>query len=274
MLRVVTRRCATRIFGRSKSGAYKSSLKELPPKVVSFSGSGWLVGFHFGAAQTLLDRELITNSTIVAGASGGSLVAAALACDVDLNQAIELYRAEAAVMLRNGSWYRGGNTDMLYKVLRAFVPEDAAAICRDRLVVAVQEVSLTAPPEHIKDFTSKDDLIEALITSCHIPLYLDGRLTRQFRGQTRVDGGLKHMVPRLDVPLRNTITVCPLPTWVSNATGEHVDIGPYLVPGMVNDPEQLAMAFKPPNEEQLQRLCKQGSMAAEAYLQRMQAETA
>jgi hypothetical protein len=50
------------------------------------------------------------------GASGGSLAAAAVACNVDLAKAMALYRAESAVMLRDHSWYRGGSTDMLYKV--------------------------------------------------------------------------------------------------------------------------------------------------------------
>eukprot|EP00045_Choanoeca_perplexa_P003446 m.31197 g.31197 ORF g.31197 m.31197 type:complete len:292 (-) comp12045_c0_seq1:8-883(-) len=246
-----------------------TTAKTLPPKAISFSGCGWLVGFHFGVASVLKEKQLLTPTTIVAGASGGSLAAAAVACNVDLTETMALYRAESAIMLRSNAWRKGGCTDMLYKVLDAFLPDDCATVCEDRLRVAVQPVSPTAAPELIKKFADKADLTEALITSCHIPFYLDGNMTRQFRGETRIDGGLKELVPHLELPQHDVLAVCPLPTFVTRITGDHVDIGPHLVKDVAFNPmTSLAMVLKPPLDTQAERLHGHGRLATWSFLAR------
>lgn len=35
----------------------------------------------------------------------------------------------------------------------------------------------------VSDFTSKEDLVQAIATSCHIPAYNDGSFVKEFRGQ-------------------------------------------------------------------------------------------
>lgn len=47
----------------------------------------------------------------------------------------------------------------------------------------------------VSDFSDRDDLIEALMTSCHIPLWMDGRLTSSFRGSMHMDGGVTNFIP-------------------------------------------------------------------------------
>ena len=47
----------------------------------------------------------------------------------------------------------------------------------------------------ISEFSSRDDLVSALMTSCHIPLYMDGRMTSTFRGSMHVDGGVTNFIP-------------------------------------------------------------------------------
>eukprot|EP00983_Pelagomonas_calceolata_P094386 1157884-Pelagomonas_calceolata.AAC.16 len=37
----------------------------------------------------------------------------------------------------------------------------------------------------ISDYTSKEDLVQAIATSCHIPAYNDGSFVKEFRGQVR-----------------------------------------------------------------------------------------
>lgn len=54
---------------------------------VSFIGCSWLMIYHIGVSSTLLDAGVIKpGHTVVGGSSSGSLVAAALASGVDLNQ--------------------------------------------------------------------------------------------------------------------------------------------------------------------------------------------
>ena len=47
----------------------------------------------------------------------------------------------------------------------------------------------SSPPQ------AQDDLIAALLTSCHIPWWLDNKLTTQFRGMHHFDGGLTNFIP-------------------------------------------------------------------------------
>ena len=47
----------------------------------------------------------------------------------------------------------------------------------------------------VSDFSSREDLIEALLSSCHIPFWMTGRPTPRFRGGRAVDGGLLNFLP-------------------------------------------------------------------------------
>lgn len=47
----------------------------------------------------------------------------------------------------------------------------------------------------MSEFSSRDDLIAALLTSCHIPIYFTGAVVRNFRGALACDGGLANFLP-------------------------------------------------------------------------------
>jgi hypothetical protein len=59
---------------------------------VSFSGSGLLIPFHLGVANVLQEQKIIHERSKFAGASGGSIVAAALACGVSVGTAMQSCR--------------------------------------------------------------------------------------------------------------------------------------------------------------------------------------
>lgn len=63
---------------------------------------------------------------------------------------------------------------VLNAFLQTHLPEDAHERCNDRAYVAVTRVVPLARPVLVHRFTSRDDLIQALMTSCHIPFWLDG----------------------------------------------------------------------------------------------------
>ena len=72
-------------------------------------------------------------------------------------------------------------------------PEDVHVLASGRLNVSVVQCSTRKPflrSVYVNEFESKDDLIQALLTSSHVPLYMNTRVTSTFRGQTCVDGGL------------------------------------------------------------------------------------
>lgn len=59
-----------------------------PPFSISFSGSGFMVVYQFGATQCLLDLapEVIRAAPKVYGASAGSLAAAAVVCGANMGK--------------------------------------------------------------------------------------------------------------------------------------------------------------------------------------------
>jgi predicted acylesterase/phospholipase RssA len=50
-------------------------------------------------------------------------------------------------------------------------------------------------PELLSHYQGRDDLIAAVLTSSHIPWYLDGKVSRRFRGGECLDGGLTQFIP-------------------------------------------------------------------------------
>ncbi len=69
-------------------------------------------------------------------------------------------------------------TCLLQTVLHAFLqdhlPEDAHLRCKDQAYVAVTKITPIARPVLVSEFIDRPDLIQALMTSCHIPFWLDG----------------------------------------------------------------------------------------------------
>jgi hypothetical protein len=161
---------------------------------------------------------------------------------------------------------------LVRNVLDGLLPEDAHERCKHRLLVAVQPAeNLLAEPVLLDHFDSRQELVEALLASCHIPFYMDGQASRRFRNRPTVDGGLKRLVPRLKLHTGLTgpsvINVCPFPRLVTVATGDHVDIGPHLVEDIYYPlPTLLRLVFQPPEAKDIHRLFNCGRIAAWDYL--------
>lgn len=165
------RRCSSTVSHFSRNTVPGSTVRPSGTqclKAVSFSGCGWLVGFHLGAAGRLMHHGLLTASTpMLAGVSGGALVAGALATGVPLATLHRLYEEEGQAMLRSGGWRKGQLADMLRRLAHRLVPDNAVQLARGRLLVAVARPQLAMPPRKgliklglVSDFADKDDLIE------------------------------------------------------------------------------------------------------------------
>ena len=65
--------------------------------------------------------------------------------------------------------------------LRKHMPEDAHVLCSGHTWLGV--TMLSSGQKRVSEFASREDLIEALLTSCHIPGYSTGTMTTKFRGR-------------------------------------------------------------------------------------------
>jgi hypothetical protein len=129
----------------------------------------------------------------LAGASAGALIAAVANAGVPLPIVEEACVQLAADCLAHGTPGRLGPG--LRALLEKHLPPDAHLRCRGNTHVAVTKVVPVWRPEVVSDFESRADLIEALMASAHIPLYLDGRWATRFRGKLVIDGGATSFIP-------------------------------------------------------------------------------
>eukprot|EP00201_Polytomella_parva_P023768 CAMPEP_0175041228 /NCGR_PEP_ID=MMETSP0052_2-20121109/1789_1 /TAXON_ID=51329 ORGANISM="Polytomella parva, Strain SAG 63-3" /NCGR_SAMPLE_ID=MMETSP0052_2 /ASSEMBLY_ACC=CAM_ASM_000194 /LENGTH=233 /DNA_ID=CAMNT_0016303701 /DNA_START=443 /DNA_END=1144 /DNA_ORIENTATION=+ len=138
----------------------------------------------------LAERYDLTKVPMV-GASGGALAAVLAACCVSADTALQ--RAYD-ISSQNNIWDRpiaklGTFGALIEQWLNEILPDDAAERCRNRITVVVttfpnmSQVGLT-------DFVDKADLINCVMSSSHIPVCLDFKVTRSCRGMLCVDGSL------------------------------------------------------------------------------------
>ncbi|GBF88990.1 patatin-like phospholipase domain-containing protein [Raphidocelis subcapitata] len=158
-----------------------------------FSAGGLMFPYYVGVVSALEEMGVLRRPHQLAGASAGSLVAAAYNSGLDMRTVEESLVAFGEDCLRHGTRSRLG--PLLRDFLHAYLPPDAHERCAGNTHVAWTRVVPYWRPHLVSQFRSRDDLIEALLTSCHIPWYFDGRWMTKFRGHFAVDGGATNFIP-------------------------------------------------------------------------------
>eukprot|EP00197_Chlamydomonas_leiostraca_P004486 CAMPEP_0202860012 /NCGR_PEP_ID=MMETSP1391-20130828/1896_1 /ASSEMBLY_ACC=CAM_ASM_000867 /TAXON_ID=1034604 /ORGANISM="Chlamydomonas leiostraca, Strain SAG 11-49" /LENGTH=525 /DNA_ID=CAMNT_0049539131 /DNA_START=249 /DNA_END=1826 /DNA_ORIENTATION=+ len=194
-----------------KRDAVRSAL-EAGTLGLGFSAGGFLYCYHLGVLWELRRLGILPppghpQALKMAGASAGSLAIATYACGLDVDKATQALFAFAADCRSNGT--RGRLGGLLRDFLHAYLPPDAHERCRDLTYVAVTRVFPVWQPEAVHRFRDKDDLVSALITSCHIPFYANGEWMTRFRGRYYMDGGVASFIPSPPTP--TTVKVCCFP---------------------------------------------------------------
>ncbi|KAG7455914.1 hypothetical protein MATL_G00246170 [Megalops atlanticus] len=177
---------------------------------ISFAGCGFLGIYHIGVASCLLERApyLVKGATKIYGASAGALTASVLASGASIAKCCEdvIEVAKEARKRSLGPLHPSFN---LVKVLRTGLnrdlPDDAHVLASGRLCVSLTRVS-DGENVLVSEFSSKEELIQALVCSCFIPVYC-GLIPPSIKGVRYVDGGISDNLPQYE--LKNTITISP-----------------------------------------------------------------
>mmetsp|Transcript_21251 Transcript_21251/g.59861 ORF Transcript_21251/g.59861 Transcript_21251/m.59861 type:complete len:241 (+) Transcript_21251:80-802(+) len=224
---------------------------------VFLSGCSWQGVYHAGAAEALRGQGLEWHW--LGGASSGSLVAAALTSGlppVDVREAF----VRAAMEGRRGALGPVGRlSTILEAVLQDVLPADAHQRCSGRLEVSLCSVEgalgLGLRNHRLDAWASKDDLVECLLMSCHIPLVSDR--APYFRGMRCIDGGfLGHNGPGEGSQADLVIYHSP-------------DNHPKGMEGLVIHPRRGFTwwhALFPPDRELMEATFRRGTLDAEAWL--------
>ena len=179
------------------------------PKAIYFTGAGVYFFWQVGAAKYLL--ELGKVDAPIVGASAGSLTALMLLTGVDFDRAVEvaLTKAEEKSVFTKASGLRGELTGLLRDWMKAVLPEDIPTTVLEQLSIALTPPPTnpfkSEPPTLETGFTSREDVIEACLASCHIPWFSNGHPVETYRGVEYIDGSFWYFVTK------NRFTGLPLP---------------------------------------------------------------
>eukprot|EP00775_Hariotina_reticulata_P004212 gene4212-4461_t len=158
-----------------------------------FSAGGLIFPYYVGLVSSLVQCGVLSRPAQLAGSSAGSLIAASFNAGLDMATVEKSMIDFGEDCLKNGTRYRLG--PLLKDFLQQYLPPDAHEKCSGSTHVAVTRLLPFWQTQMVSHFESRDDLISALMTSCHIPWYFDGRWMTKFRGHYCVDGGVMAFIP-------------------------------------------------------------------------------
>ncbi|KAL7125074.1 hypothetical protein ABFS83_14G091400 [Erythranthe nasuta] len=219
----------------------------------SFSAAGLLFPYHLGVAQLLIEKGYIKETTPLAGSSAGAIVCAVIASGASMKEALEATKILAEDCRLRGTAFRLGA--VLRDILVQFLPDDAHIRSNGRVRVAVTEILWRPRGLLVDKFDSKEDLINAVITSSFIPGYLAPRPATMFRNRLCIDGGLTLFMPPTSAA--QTIRVCAFPARRLGLQG--IGISPDCNPENRATPRELfKWALEPAADDILDKLFEYG----------------
>uniref|UniRef100_A0A1A8PA74 triacylglycerol lipase n=1 Tax=Nothobranchius pienaari TaxID=704102 RepID=A0A1A8PA74_9TELE len=241
---------------------------------LSFAGCGFLGIYHIGVASCLLEKApyLVKGATRLYGASAGALTASMLASQACIAKCCEDV-IEVAKEARKRNLGPLHPTFNLVKVLRSGLnrdlPSDAHVLASGRLSVSLTRVS-DGENVLVSEFSSKEELIQALVCSCFIPIYC-GLIPPSFRGVRYVDGGISDNLPQSE--LKNTITISPFSGESDicprdNSTSFHeLRFTNTSIQMNMGNLYRLSRALFPPEPKVLAEMCQSGYKDALRFLE-------
>ncbi|XP_024967788.1 patatin-like phospholipase domain-containing protein 4 [Cynara cardunculus var. scolymus] len=223
----------------------------------SFSAAGLLFPYHLGVAKLLIEKGYIKDTTPLAGSSAGAIVCAAVASGASMEEALEATKILAEDCRSRGTAFRLGA--VLRDILEQFLPDDVHIRSNGRVRVAVTQILWRPRGLLVDQFDSKEDLINAVITSSFIPGYLAPRPAILFRNRLCVDGGLTLFMPPTSAA--QTVRVCAFPA--GRLGLENIGISPDCNPENRATPRELFnWALEPAADSILDNLYELGYMDA------------
>ncbi|XP_071389135.1 patatin-like phospholipase domain containing 3 [Centroberyx affinis] len=241
---------------------------------LSFAGCGFLGIYHIGVASCLLEKApyLVQGASRVYGASAGALTAAVLASQASITKCCEdvIEVAKEARKRNLGPLHPSFNLVKVLKLgLNRDLPADAHTLASGRLCVSLTRVS-DGENILVSDFSSKEELIQALVCSCFIPIYC-GLIPPSFRGVRYVDGGISNNLPQSE--LKNTITISPFSGESDicprdNSTSFHeLRFTNTSIQMNLGNMYRLSKALFPPEPKVMAEMCQNGYKDALRFLE-------
>ncbi|XP_058162627.1 omega-hydroxyceramide transacylase [Dasypus novemcinctus] len=168
------------------------------PHSISFSGSGFLSFYQAGAVDALRDLapRMLDTAHRFAGTSAGAVVAALVICGIEMNEYLRVLNVGVAEVKKSFLGPLAPScrmVQMMRQFLYRVLPEDSYKVTTGKLHVALTRFT-DGESVVVSEFTSKEELIEALYCSCFVPVYC-GLIPPTYRGVRYIDGAFTGMQP-------------------------------------------------------------------------------
>ncbi|XP_036773375.2 omega-hydroxyceramide transacylase isoform X4 [Manis pentadactyla] len=168
------------------------------PHSISFSGSGFLSFYQAGAVDALRDLapQMLETAHRFAGTSAGAVIAALVICGIEMEEYLRVLNVGVAEVKKSFLGPLSPSCKMV-QMMRQFLyqvlPEDSYKAATGKLHVALTRLT-DGESVVVSEYTSKEELIEALYCSCFVPVYC-GLIPPTYRGVRYIDGGFTGMQP-------------------------------------------------------------------------------
>uniref|UniRef100_A0A8C8ZNC1 Omega-hydroxyceramide transacylase n=1 Tax=Prolemur simus TaxID=1328070 RepID=A0A8C8ZNC1_PROSS len=168
------------------------------PHSISFSGSGFLSFYQAGAVDALRDLapRMLETAHRFAGTSAGAVIAALVVCGIEMDEYLRVLNLGVSEVRKSflGPFSPSCNmVKMMRKFLYQVLPDDSYKATTGKLHVTLTRFT-DGENVVVSEYTSKEELIEALYCSCFIPVYC-GLIPPTYRGVRYIDGGFTGMQP-------------------------------------------------------------------------------
>uniref|UniRef100_A0A3Q2PU12 triacylglycerol lipase n=1 Tax=Fundulus heteroclitus TaxID=8078 RepID=A0A3Q2PU12_FUNHE len=241
---------------------------------ISFAGCGFMGIYYVGVISCILERfpRFVQDASKIYGASAGALMAAVVTLGIPLDKCCTdlMHMAKEARKHKLGPLHPAYNLlQLVQESLLEKLPEDAHVRVSGKLCLSLTRVS-DGKNLLVSQFDSRDELIQALICSCFVPLYC-GVVPPTYRGVYYVDGAVSDNLPRCQ--LGRTITVSPyagesdLCPRASTLTFHEVRFNNVSIHVNPENLYRVTSTFFPPEPEAMAEICQNGFLDALRFLQ-------
>ncbi|XP_060018696.1 omega-hydroxyceramide transacylase [Lagenorhynchus albirostris] len=168
------------------------------PHSISFSGSGFLSFYQAGVVDAFRDLapRLLETAHRFAGTSAGAVIAALAVCGIEMDEYLRVLSVGVAEVKKSFLGPLSPSCKVV-KMMRQFLyrvlPEDSYKVATGKLHVSLTRFT-DGESVVVSEYTSKEELMEALYCSCFVPVYC-GLIPPTYRGVRYIDGAFSGMQP-------------------------------------------------------------------------------
>lgn len=229
-------------------------------KTASFAlaGCGWLTPFYFGVIERMQEAGYLTDKSLVAGTSGGSLGALVAVSGISPRAGLQLL-----IDMSLDKTFKD-NIDVGIKTsLHSILPENIVERSNGRLYVCVTKLwpDPMAKPHVVSQFASKDHIVDTVAASCFIPFYSTPKtfFTKIIDkpNEIYVDGGLFGVMPPI-----GDIRVSPFSLFMMRRP-PNIRINP----STFSAPRLFSWVLTPAPPDVLKEFYMEGYRAADEYIE-------